>query len=321
MRVPGLIAATLAMLVAGSASLRAQQPYPSRLITIVAPLTPGTTIDILARLYADKLSSRFGQQVVVSNRPGAAGAIGGQAVMSSPADGYTLLFTNSGHPILGALNKNLRFDPVNDFSGVALIGDAPAIVAVPPGLGVSNLKDLVALAKARPGALNFGSAGIGTSTHIAGALFARQTHTDLVHVPYTVSATIIADLLGGRIQASFVPAAFILPMLEDGRLLGLAVSAKEPISDPIEVPTAVSQGISYEYATWYGILAPRKTPKAVLGVLHEAVSALGRDRELQAKIRAQGINPKDIGLDDFDVYIRNEMANLAPLLKTIAAEK
>jgi tripartite-type tricarboxylate transporter receptor subunit TctC len=138
-------------------------------------------------------------------------AIAGQAVVAAAPDGYTLLFTNSGHPILGVLNKSLRFDPINDFAGVALIGTAPAVVAVPPALGVGNLKEFVALARARPGFINYGSAGIGTSTHIAGALFARQTGTVLVHVPYSVSATIIADLIGGRIQAAFVPAAFILP--------------------------------------------------------------------------------------------------------------
>ena len=321
MKAPILAAIMLTMLAAASTPVRAQEHYPSRLITIVAPLTAGTTIDILARLFADRLSRHFGQQVIVSNRPGAAGAIGAQAVVSSPPDGYTLLFTNSGHPILGVINRTLRFDPINDFSGIALIGAAPAIVAVSPGLGISRLKEFVELAKSRPGAINYGSAGIGTSTHIAGALFARQTGTDLVHIPYTVSATIIADLLGGRIQAAFVPGAFILPMLEDGRLLGLAVSAKEPITDPVEVPTAASQGFNYEYETWYGILASTKTPKQVLKVLYDTISALGKDPELRAKIKAQGIDPRALGLDDFDAYIRNDMSNLAPLLRAIAANK
>jgi tripartite-type tricarboxylate transporter receptor subunit TctC len=197
----------LALLVAEAADVRAEEPYPFRLITIVTPLTPGTTIDILARLFADRLARRFAQPVIVANRAGAAGAIAGQAVAAAAPDGYTLLFTNSGHPILGVLNKNLRFDPINDFAGVALIGVAPAVVAVSPALGVGNLNELVTLARARPGLINYGSAGIGTSTHIAGALFARQTGTELVHVPYSVAATIIADLIGGRIQVSFVPAA------------------------------------------------------------------------------------------------------------------
>jgi tripartite-type tricarboxylate transporter receptor subunit TctC len=316
-----LIAAVLTGLVCLCPPARAQDHYPSRLITIIAPITAGTTIDILARLYADKLSKRFGQQVVIVNRPGAGGLIAAQAVASSPPDGYTLIFVNSGHTILGALNKNLPFDPVRDFAGVSLVGEAPTIVTVPPALDVSNLKEFVARAKARPGTINYGSAGIGTATHLAGAYFALKTDTDLVHIPYTVSATIIADMLGGRIQASFVPAAFVLPLLQDGRLRALAVSAKEPVTDPIRIPTALSQGIDYQNATWYGILAPAKTPKSVLQGLSQAISEVGKDPELQVKIRAQGIDPRDIELEKFDLHIQADMARLDPLLKAIADQR
>jgi tripartite-type tricarboxylate transporter receptor subunit TctC len=316
-----LIAAVLTGLVCLCPPVRAQDHYPSRLITVIAPITAGTTIDILARLYADRLSKRFGQQVVVVNRPGAGGLIAAQAVASSPPDGYTLIFVNSGHTILGALNKNLPFDPVRDFAGVSLVGEAPTIVTVPPALDVSNLKEFVARAKARPGTINYGSAGIGTATHLAGAYFALKTDTDLVHIPYTVSATIIADMLGGRIQASFVPAAFVLPLLQDGRLRALAVSAREPVTDPIRIPTALSQGIDYQNATWYGILAPAKTPKAILQSLSQAISEVGKDPELQAKIRAQGIDPRDIELEKFDLHIQADMARLDPLLKAIADQR
>ena len=300
---------------------RAEEHYPSRLITIVAPITAGTAIDIMARLYADKLSKQFGQQVVVANRAGAAGMIGAQAVANAPADGYTVLFANSGHAILGAINKNLTFDPIADFAGVLLAGEAPGIVVVSPALGVSNLKEFVALAKAKPGTINYGSAGIGTSTHLAGAYFALKTGIDIVHVPYTVSATIIADLLGGRIQASFVPLAFVLPLLQDGRLRALAVAAKEPVSNPIAIPTALSQGFDYQYGTWYGMLAPGKTPKPVLATLNQAMTEASKDPELSAKIRAQGIEPRDIALERFDAYVRADMARLDPVLKVIAEKR
>ena len=321
----GSFARLLTVAVAAAACLaapaRGQEPYPSRLITIVAPITAGTAIDILARLYADKLAKRFGQQVVVANRAGAGGLIGAQAVASSAPDGYTLLFANSGHAILGTLNKNLPFDPVADFAGVSLVGEAPAIVVVPPSLGVSSLQEFVALAKSKPGEINYGSAGIGTSTHLAGAYFALKAGIDLVHVPYTVSATIIADLLGGRIQASFVPMAFVLPLLQDGRLKALAVAAKDPINEPIAIATALSQGIDYEYATWYGVLAPGKTAKEVLNTLSQAIAEAGKDPELQAKLRLQGIEPRDIGVAAFDAHIRNDMARIAPLLKSIAKNR
>ena len=197
----------------------------------------------MARLYADKLSKQFGQQVVVTNRAGAGGMIGAQAVANAPADGYTVLFANSGHAILGAINKNLTFDPIGDFAGVFLAGEAPGIVVVPPSLGVSNLKEFVELAKSKPGTINYGSAGIGTSTHLAGAYFALKTGIDIVHVPYTVSATIIADLLGGRIQASFVPMAFVLPLLQDGRLQGARGRGRDAGDQPDLDPDRAVAGL------------------------------------------------------------------------------
>ena len=312
------IGAVAFAMLALSASAPAQEHYPSRMLTIVVPITAGTTIDILARLYGEALSRRFGQQVVIANRPGAGGLIGAQTVASAASDGYTVLLANSGHAILGTLNKNLPFDPVGDFAGVCLIADAPTVITVAPSLNVRGLRELVDLAKAKPGSINYGSAGIGTATHLAGAYFALQTGTQLVHVPYTVSSTIIADLLGGRIQATFAPAAFTLPLLQDGRLVALAVAADEPMREPIAVPTALSAGIDYRIATWYGFLAPAKTPGAVLQALHDAIVEAGKDPELQAKIRQQGVTPQNIGLADFDLHIRRDMARLEPLLATIA---
>ena len=316
-----LAAVAVTLLVGLFGPIHAQDQYPNKLITVVAPITPGTAIDIMARLYADKLSKQFGQQVVVANRAGAGGMIGAQAVANAPPDGYTVLFANSGHAILGAINKNLTFDPIGDFSGVSLVGEAPAIVVVPPSLGVSNLKEFVELAKSKPGTINYGSAGVGTSTHLAGAYFALKTGIDIVHVPYTVSATIIADMLGGRIQASFVPMAFVLPLLQDGRLKALAVGAPEPVSNPISVATAQSQGADYLYGTWYGMLAPGKTPKPILAALNQAMAEASKDPELIGKIRAQGIEPRNIGLERFDAHVRADMARLDPVLKTVADKR
>lgn len=299
---------------------RAAAQFPARPITLVVPLTPGTTIDILAQLYADRLSQILGQPVVVLNRPGAGGIIGAQAVAKANPDGYTLLFANSGHSILGLLNKDLAFDPIRDFAGVTMVGTSPAIVVVPAKLGVADLKEFVALAKAKPGAINYGSAGVGTSTHLAGALFAAQTGTNLVHVPYTVSSSIISDMLSGAIQASFDPLAFVLSFVQNGSLRALAVGADEPIADP-KIPTAVAQGVDYHYATWYGILAPAKTPDAVLKQLAEAIAKAGEDAQLQQRLKTQGINAKTMSLHAFDSYIDDDVARLAPLTRGIAAKK
>lgn len=318
MRITPLSGAIFALALGLGIRASAQEHYPSHPITIIVPITAGTTIDILARLFGESLSKRFRQQVIIANRPGAGGLIGAQVAASAPADGYTILLANTGHAILGTLNKNLPFDPVGDFAAISLIADAPTLVIVAPSLGVHTLAEFVELAKAKPGSLNYGSAGIGTATHLAGAYFALQTGTQLVHVPYTVSSTIIADLLGGRIQATFAPAAFTLPLLQDGRLLALAIAADEPMHEPIEVPTAFSANIDYRNATWYGFLAPAKTPGAVLRVLNKAIAEIEREPELQAKMRVQGVAPHSVGLAEFDRYIRDDMERLAPILPTIA---
>jgi tripartite-type tricarboxylate transporter receptor subunit TctC len=310
-------AAALLMLAALWLPARAADQFPSRPVTLVVPLTPGTTIDILARIYADELATLLGQPVVVMNKPGAGGVIGAEAVINAGADGYTLLFGNSGHAILGFLNKNLPFDPVKDFAGVSMIGAAPAIVVVPPSLGVSNLKEFIDLAKSKPGQLNYGSAGIGTSTHLAGAYFAAQTKINIVHVPYTVSSNIISDMLSGSIQASFDPLAFVLSFLQNGSLRALAVAANEPVTTPIKIPTAISQGVDYHYATWYGILARAKTPKPVLKMLADAIAEASQDADLQQKITALGIKPEIVALGAFDSYVDADIARLAPLIEGI----
>ncbi len=316
MKLKRLILAALVTFAFLSLPARAEDQFPSRLITLIVPLTPGTTIDILARIYADKLARLLHQRIVVLNKPGAGGVIGAEAVATAAADGYTLLFANSGHSILGLLNKDLPFDPIRDFAGVSMVGVAPAIVVVPPSLGVANLKQFIDLAKSKPGALNYGSAGIGTSTHLAGAYFAAQTKIKLVHVPYTVSSNILTDMMTGNIQASFDPLAFVLSFLQNGTLRALAVGADEPVTDPIKIPTALSQGIDYRYATWYGILAPAKTPKAILKKLADAIAEASRDPELQKKIDAQGIKPSIMATDSFDLSINDDLSRLAPLMKS-----
>ena len=317
MRVVKIFTVCLAALACLTLPTHAQDKYPSRLITIIAPISPGTAIDILARLYAERLSSRFGWRVVVEDRPGAAGAVGGEYVSRAPADGYTLICANSGLTFLKYTNKNLKFDPLISFSGVAIVGQAPAVVTVSLQLGAKDLQEFIALAKAKPATLNYGSAGVGSATHLAGAYFAQQTGTDLVHVPYTDSTAILSDLLGGRIQASFVPAAFVAPLLKEGKLRALAVAADEPLMEPVTIPTAVSQGVNYRFATWYGLLAPAHTPKAIIDTLHEAISSVSRDPELIGKITGLGLISQDQGPDAFEATIHSQVTDLTPVLNGI----
>jgi len=313
-----VVAALLLASLAIAPHARAQDQFPNHPITLVAPISPGTAIDILARLYADRLSQILGQSVVVLNKPGAGGIVGAEFVAGANADGYTLLFANSGHSILSLLNKSLRFDPIKDFAGVIQVGAAPAIAVVPARLGVADLKEFIALAKAKPGQLNYGSAGIGTSTHLAGAYFAAQTGIDIVHIPYTVSSNIISDMMGGQIQASFVPLAFVLAHLQNGSLRALGVGADEPIAEPVSIPTAISQGVDYRYTTWYGILAPAKTPAAVRKRLADAIAKAGEDAGLRKKVEQQGIVPQTRMLEAFDSYVAEDVRRLAPLTVGLA---
>jgi tripartite-type tricarboxylate transporter receptor subunit TctC len=294
----------------------ADDNYPSRPITLIAPISPGTTIDILARLYADKLSRILGQTVIVMNKPGAGGVVGAETVAHANGDGYTLLFTNSGHAILKVLDPDLQFDPIRDFAGVSMIGLAPAVVVVPANLGITDLKQFVAQAKTKPGTFNYGSAGIGSSTHLAGALFATNAGINIVHVPYTASANIISDMLSGAIQASFDPLAFVLSFVQNGSLRALAIGSDEPQTEPVQIPTAASQGVDYHYASWYGLLAPQKVPKPLLQKLADAIAQANTDSGLQEKIKIQGIKPEVLATDRFDSYIASDLARLAPLIKS-----
>lgn len=312
-----LAAAFLIQLGIGSSLAQAQ--FPSRSITLISPQSAGTTLDIIARLYADKLAAKLGQSVVVSNRPGAGGSIAAQAVVTSEADGYTLLVANSGHSILGAINRNLPFDTIKDFTPIVMIGDTPSLVVVVPPLGVKTLKEFVALAKAKPGVINFSSAGVGTATHLAGAYFALKAGIELVHIPYKSSAEGIADMLAGRVQSAFVPAAFSLSYIREGKFIPLAVSSAEPMREPIQVPSARSEGVDYEFSTWYGFLVSSKTPKPIIEMLNRAILDVSEDPELKEKIIVQGITPQRKSLDAFGAHIRAEMDRLKPVLESINA--
>lgn len=308
-----------AALLAAPAPLAAQTLYPTRTITLVSPQSPGTAMDVLARIYADKLAKLRGTPFVVSNRPGGGGIIAAQTVTAAAADGYSVLVANSGHPILGALNKKLSFNPTADFTPIAMIGETPALVVVIPGLGVRTLREFVALAKTKPGEIKYSSAGIGTATHIAGAYFAHQAGIQMLHIPYKNGSDGIADMLAGRVESVFAPPAFTLSLLQERKLVALAVSQAMDLHDPIEVPSARSAAIDYDYSTWYGFLIGAKTPPPVVATLSQAIAEASEDPELKAKIVAQGISPRFKPAAEFSVHIQSEMSRLKPVLDEIAA--
>jgi tripartite-type tricarboxylate transporter receptor subunit TctC len=305
-----------------TAPAAAHGDFPSRPIRMIVPLSAGTTTDVVARAIAERLSTRLGQPVVVENKQGAGGTLAAQAVVASPPDGYTILMVNSQHVINPAVHKALPYDTVRDFVGLALVAEAPTLVTVTPKLGVRTLKEFVAYAKKHPDAINYASGGIGSQTHLAGAYFASHTGVTMVHVPYKTSAEVIADLVAGRVQVTFAPAAFVSGPIRDGKLLALAVMAPSPIREPVAAPSASEAIPGLEYATWFGFVAPSKVPAPVVERLANAIQAVAEDPVIKARFHGQGISPRTLGPREFDAYMKADMERLAPIIKTsgIAAQ-
>ena len=311
----------VSLLAAAAFGAFAQERYPVKPVQMVVPLSPGTTVDIIARLYADRLTQRLGQAVIVQNRPGAGGTIAAQSVAASAADGTTILMANTQHSVNPALYANLAYDTLRDFSGIAMVAEAPALVYVNPGLGVRTLAEFVALAKSKPGTVNYGSAGVGTATHLGGAYFASQAKIDIVHVPYKVTSDLVSDIVTGRIQATFSPIAFMLAQVREGRLLALAVTSRARVPVLPEVPTVAEAAIpGYESSTWYGFFALARTPRAIRERLAHNLREISEEKEVKEKFAGQGIFPRSIELEDFDAFIREDVAKLGALAKAVGAK-
>lgn len=313
------LAAAVAATLATASPANAQANYPSRSITIVVPIAVGVISDILARLYADKLTHILNTTVVVVNRPGAGGLIGAQSVISSPADGYTVMLANAGHMNLGLFHKQLTFSPVNDFVGVAMIGDIPSAVNVSAALGVKSLKEFVDLAKQKPGSINYIATGVGSNTHIGGAYFEKQANVKLTPVFYKDTNTAASDLVANLSQVVFTPLAAQAGQIQAGTILALAVGAKEPLRTPIFVPTAISQGVDYEFSSWYGILVQKGTPPDIIEKLSNAIGEAHKDPEFKAKIEAQGLISHYLPAAPFAQRIRADIERLSPVVKEIEA--
>ena len=296
----------------------AQDRFPSKPIQLVAPLAPGTTSDLVARILAERLSQRLGQPVVVQNRTGASGSIAGQFVAKSAPDGYTILIVNSQHSANPALFDNLPYDTLRDFTGVALFAEAPSLIVVPTRLNVKTLKEFVALAKSQPGKLNYGTSGNGTTTHVGGALFADRTGINIVAVPYK-GFEVITDTVAGRLDAMFVPAASVLQYVRDGRLVALAVTSREPLRTPIELPSAEAAADlpGFEYSTYYGIVAPSGVPRPILDQLSREIRLAAQDKEASDKLSGLIMFPRDRGPDEFNAFLRADVERIGKLIRAL----
>ena len=307
LRMMGLLAAALLTAFAGNTA-RAQGDYPNKPIRLVVGFTPGSVADITARVLGNRMGQILGQSVVVENRPGAGSNLAAEFVARSAKDGYTLFLPGSANIANAAINPNLPFDIAKDFAPVALVSAAAVILVVHPSLGVSNLQQLIALAKSKPGELSYASTGIGSAPHFSGELFMQRTGAKLVHVPYQGSPQAATDLLAGRVQVMFSPATAVISLVQDGRLKVLAsAGSKRPGILP-DVPTMIESGMpDFDTAIWFGLMAPAGTPREVIDKLARAVREAVKSSEVVAAWRPQGVDPLDGGPDELARLIASEL--------------
>ena len=298
------------------------QAYPAKPMRLVVPQAPGGGNDTMARLIGARLTQSLKQQVLVDNRPGAGGLLAAEAVAKAPPDGYTLLLGNVATlTIIPNVQKKVPYDPFKDFEPVSLIASAPLLVVVHPSLPVNSVKQLVALAKAKPGALNYASNGIGSSTHLATELFKVMTGTDMTHVPYKGLSPATADLLSGQVQVMFSSAVAMLPHVKSGRLRAIAMTGAKRSKAIPDVPTVAEAGVrDYEAGSWYGILVPAGTDRAIVDTLSRSIAAAMQSQDIQDRLNNEAVIPVGSTPAQFAAHIKKEYSRVAQVVKSSGAK-
>jgi tripartite-type tricarboxylate transporter receptor subunit TctC len=294
----------------------AQAPYPTRPIRLIVPSSPGGGTDITARIIAPKLSELLGQQIVVENRSGAGTMIGGEIVAKSPPDGYTLLMGVSTLAINPAMYKKVLYDALRDFAPISQVVSLPNILVSHPSVPTRTIKDVIALAKLRPGQLNYASAGVGTSPHLSMELFLIMTGTRMVHIPYKGSGAGIVDVVAGQVSLMMPSILTGLPYARNGRLRGYGVTSAKRAAGAPDVPTIAEAGVpGYEATQWIGVLAPARTPPEIVNRLHKEIVAALHSPEIRDRLVADGADPVGSAPAEFQAYIRAETAKWAKVVK------
>ena len=293
----------------------AQTAFPTKPIRIIVPFPPGGSVDPLARVIGQRMSETFNQQVIVDNRPGGNTVIGTDATAKSPADGYTLLLTASSHVTNPQLLPT-AYDPIKDFVPVATISTADMILVTNPSVPANNLKELLALASAKPGSLNYSSAGSGNPNHLAGELMNMMAGVKTTHVPYKGGAPAITDLVGGQVQFSFGSPIIVLPFIKSGKLKPIAVSSPARMAILPQVPTIAEAGLpGYEVRIWYALLAPAGTPKDVVAKIGHEVDRIMALPEMKEKLDAAGMERLTMPADKFESMMKADMDKFGRIIK------
>jgi tripartite-type tricarboxylate transporter receptor subunit TctC len=292
------------------------QAWPAKPLRAIVPVGAGSSTDIVHRLVLEQLAVSLGQPIVVENRTGAGGTIGTAAVAKAEPDGYTLLANGAAHTISPALYKSLPYDPARDFVPVVPVGSSPSVLVVSPAKGFKTPRALVAAAKARPGALNFSSVGIGSATHLSAERFVSSAGIDVVHVPFKGGAEAMLEAMTGRVDFFFGPVALVLPHIREGKLLALAVNTGKRSETLPDVPTLQEAGYAdAEYPIWFGLFAPAKTPRAIVEKLNQETRKVLQMPRVREKLSSLGVDPLTMNADEFKRYVDGEFALNASLAR------
>jgi tripartite-type tricarboxylate transporter receptor subunit TctC len=317
-----LISVLSALVMGSLIGQAAHAEFPERGVKIVVPFPAGGSNDVVARLLGTRLSQLWGQPVVIDNRGGGGGNIGAEAVARSPADGYTLLLTAPGPLVVNqSLYSKLSFNPAQDFTPVALIASVPIVLAVNPGVKAVTVSELIALAKASPGKLNFGSSGLGSTNHLAGELLKARAGIDIVHIPYRGAAPAMNDLIAGEMPMMFDNMPAVRPQVQGGKIRALAVAgaARSPLFP--ELPTMLEAGVpNFEASSWFGLVAPAKVPPDVTKALIETVSKVMSEPDMVKRLAEVGAEPGTLSGDAFGAFLRTEVDKWGEVVKTSGAK-
>ncbi len=307
--------ATAALCVA--ATLAVAQPYPNKPVRMIAPYPPGGTSDVMARIVAQKLADAFGRQVIVDNRPGAAANIGHELAAKAAPDGYTLLLTSGAAMVTNQfLYKKLNWDPHNDFAPVSLVSAAGMVLVVHPSVPAQNVAQLIALAKARPDKLTFGSGGVGTTSHVTGEVFKAATGVKMTHVPYKGGVLAVTDLVGGQIDVVFSDMVPSVPQIQSGRLRALAVTSEQRSAVLPNVPTMPEAGLNHPFpAQWWGVVVPRGTPVAIINRINTDIVQFMKLPDLQEKFTAMGVFTRHSTPEQMTETIRQGTLQMREIVK------
>jgi len=303
------------------ASGAAAQPWPDRPVHIIAPFAPGGSADTLGRIVAQKLTASLKESFIVENRPGAGGALGSELVAKAAPDGYTLVVSGIASHVLAPAIQGTPYDPVRDFTHIALFGGPPAVLAVNPSLKVKDLREFVALAKAKPKALSYGSPGNGTQGQLVAELFKQHAGIDMVHVPYKGASAAVADLIAGHIQAVSTTLTTAAGQIRSGRAIGLAISSEARLAEFPDVPTFAEMGYPDIVATvWFSLSGPANLPAEIVNRLNTEVNRALQAPDVRERLKTEGIVPTPMDAKAFAAFVAAEVKRWAPIVKASGAK-